>query len=297
MDYKNFIASLTSEQKKSLTEKNDCKGIQSLLFHFGGIGFFTVLILMNTKLMPVFMLLQGIFIIFLFTLLHETVHRSPFASAKLNHLSGLICSYLIFLPAQWFRFFHFEHHRYTHIPGKDPELDEPKPTTLLAYVIHVSGIPIWISQAKTLLNNAFGQIDCRFVPTSAHVDIRREARMMLGVYSFLLLISLLANSLMLLYIWIIPVLLGQPFLRLYLMAEHDRCPFVTNMFENTRTTFTNWLMRKLAWNMPYHVEHHTYPSVPFHKLPELHELIQDHLKETERGYIRFSQKYISSLSK
>lgn len=31
--------------------------------------------------------------------------------------------------------------------------------------------------------------------------------------------------------------------------------------------------RKLAWNMPYHAEHHAWPSVPFHFLPFVHKLL------------------------
>ncbi len=295
MDSRKFIASLSPEQKKSLTEKNDSDGIKSLIFHFGGIVVLGLLILMDTAWTPVFMLLQGIFIIFLFTLLHETVHKSPFASPTINRIAGLISSYLILLPAEWFRYFHFEHHRHTHIPGKDPELDEPKPTTLVEYIIHVSGLPTWYSHIKTIFMNAFTEFDYRFVPKSSHDRIRTEARMMLATYALLLILSLITQSAVLLYVWIIPVILGQPFLRLYLMAEHDRCPFVADMFANTRTTFTNKFVKQLAWNMPYHVEHHTYPSVPFHKLPELHKLIRNHLLETEKGYARFSQKYIESL--
>ena len=67
------------------------------------------------------------------------------------------------------------------------------------------------------------------------------------------------------------------------------------MLENTRTTKTTWLVRKLAWNMPYHIEHHSYPGVPFHHLPEFHTLIESHLKDVENGYIRFNVKYIESL--
>ena len=77
-----------------------------------------------------------------------------------------------------------------------------------------------------------------------------------------------------LWVWVVPALLGQPFLRLYLLAEHGDCPEVANMFENTRTTFTTRAVRWLAWNMPYHVEHHVWPTVPFHRLPEVHGLIE-----------------------
>lgn len=44
------------------------------------------------------------------------------------------------------------------------------------------------------------------------------------------------------------------------------------MFLNTRTTLTTRVVRFLAWNMPYHAEHHAMPSVPFHKLPVLHDM-------------------------
>ncbi len=59
------------------------------------------------------------------------------------------------------------------------------------------------------------------------------------------------------------------------------------MLENSRTTTTNAIVRWLAWNMPYHAEHHAYPMVPFHKLPDLHRLAAPHLKETEPGYASF----------
>ena len=30
------------------------------------------------------------------------------------------------------------------------------------------------------------------------------------------------------------------------------------------------LVRFLAWNMPYHAEHHLFPNIAFHNLPEAH---------------------------
>ena len=67
------------------------------------------------------------------------------------------------------------------------------------------------------------------------------------------------------------------------------------MFENTRTTFTNRAIRFLAWNMPYHAEHHAYPAVPFYKLPDFHELARAELKTTSDGYARFHQSYVKEL--
>ena len=39
----------------------------------------------------------------------------------------------------------------------------------------------------------------------------------------------------------------------------------------------NPVSRFVYWNMNYHVEHHMYPMVPFHRLPDLHEAIRHDL--------------------
>merc|ERR1712093_552631 len=44
----------------------------------------------------------------------------------------------------------------------------------------------------------------------------------------------------------------------------------TNAWICARTTATWALYAKLAWNMPYHIEHHSWPNCPFHKLKEVH---------------------------
>ena len=241
------------------------------------------------------MLPQGILIVFLFALLHETVHRTAFETQWLNDVVARVCSLMIALPADWFRYFHFAHHRFTQDPENDPELANPKPETLSQYVIHVSGIPMWWNHFKTLYVNATDRCRDTYVPPKGRGKVRAEARAMIAVYAVVLLLTVYFGSTTLLYVWIFPALLGQPFLRLYLLAEHGRCPLVANMLENSRTTLTNWVVRKLAWNMPFHAEHHSYPGVPFHQLPGFHALIERHLKETETGYVNFHSKYIATM--
>ena len=64
------------------------------------------------------------------------------------------------------------------------------------------------------------------------------------------------------------MIIGQPFLRLFLLAEHGFCDLTTDMTKNSRTTKTNFLVRFFMWNMNYHSEHHSTPGIPFHKLQE-----------------------------
>jgi fatty acid desaturase len=117
-----------------------------------------------------------------------------------------------------------------------------------------------------------------------HVKIIAEARIYLGLYSFFFLVSLFSASSWLLWFWIVPVLLGQPFLRLYLMAEHSGCDLSENMLENSRTTYASPIINFLAWNMPYHAEHHYLASVPFHALPALHAYTGKQVKFKGDGY-------------
>ena len=291
MDHKQFLASLSPEQCRALTETSDARGLAQLATHLGAILLLGGLIVARIPFWPLLMLPQGILLVFLFTLLHEASHATPFRSRWLNTAAAHLSGFAILLPPRWFRFFHFAHHRFTHIPGKDPELVSPKPENWRQYLVHVSGVPLWISHVRTLVANASGRCDDAFVPAGKRGAVRSEAQVMLGLYLALFAMSLALASPALLFVWLIPMVFGQPFLRLYLMAEHGRCAHVANMLENSRTTLTNMFVRRLAWNMPYHAEHHSYPTVPFHRLPELHRLAAPHLKVTETGYGRFHGKY------
>src|SRR5262245_40421646 len=270
MDHREIVTSLSQEQRDHLIEKSDLPGLPLLGLHLGGILVFGVLIAVKVPFWPLLMIPQGILIAFLFTLLHETIHQTAFRSAWLNEAVARLASFMLALPADWFRYFHFAHHRFTQDPETDPELAFAKPETPWQYVLHVSGLPVWWGHVKTLTVNALGRCRDSFVPPKGHGKVRMEARVMIAAYALVIGLSVYFRTPVLIFAWIIPALIGQPFLRLYLLAEHGRCPYVANMLENSRTTLTNILVRKLAWNMPYHAEHHSYPVVPFHRLPECH---------------------------
>lgn len=282
---------MSPQTRTRLTARSDAPGLWHLAGHGGAVVAVGVLISAGFPgwwaLLPV----QGVLLIFLFTLEHEATHQTPFASARLNEWAGRICGLILLLPFIWFRYFHLAHHRHTHDPGRDPELlAGAVPDGWRAYLIHVSGVPYWRAMLVQFARLLAGGGLADYIPINAHRRVVAEARWMALMYGVLALTLLVSPVLV--WVWIVPVLLGQPVLRLYLMAEHGRCPHVADMFENTRTTFTNRAVRWLAWNMPYHAEHHAMPAVPFHKLPELHELTRAHLRQTEDGYVRFHCGYV-----
>lgn len=295
-DHKQLIASLSDEQRFTFTAKSDTQGILHFLSHLLAIIITSIWIINAWVGWQAVLVLHGIMLVFLFTFLHETVHFTAFKTAKLNTLAGWLCALVIFLPPNWFRYFHLAHHRHTHDPEKDPELAGEKPETLFQFIKVVSGFPVWWFHLSTIFKNAFLNPGYDYVPDAGKQKIKTEAFVMLSIYALVLLVAIIFNLENLLWLWLAPMLLGQPFLRLYLMAEHGRCPNVANMLENTRTTYTTSFVRWLAWNMPYHTEHHAYPSVPFHQLPKFHKVAKAHLQVTENSYTQFHKKTVNIMT-
>ena len=290
-DHLAVIAALAPDLRDDLTRKSSAKGLAHLAGHLGAIAVCTVLIVLQPPFWYLLLPVQGVLLTFLFTLEHEATHRTPFAQDWLNDAVGRLCGLVLVLPFLWFRYFHLAHHRWTNQPGNDPELASPKPETWPQWLGHVTGLPYWAAQVRLLARLTLGRERQLWLPATAMPRIAREVRGMAALY--LVALATLARSDVLLWVWIVPMLLGQPFLRLYLLAEHGDCPQVANMFENTRTTFTTWLVRLLAWNMPFHVEHHVMPGVPFHRLPELHGLMKAQLRVTAEGYGAFTREYLA----
>lgn len=293
MDHKTFLATLPEGTLARHTQRRDRPGLWRASVHFGLIAIIGALIAVRVPGWGVLLPVQGVLIVFLFTLEHECTHKTPFATPWVNEALGHVCGAVLVLPFLWFRYFHMAHHRFTNLPGQDPELAQMPPHTRAGFWWHVSGIPLWRDLIATLLRLAAGRAGESFVPVRARSRIIREARLLLGFYAVAAATFLFSPVLV--WVWLVPLLLGQPVLRVYLLAEHGRCPQVANMFDNTRTTCTNRIVRLLAWNMPYHVEHHVAPVVPFHQLPAFHDLARDHLRHMEQGYVRFAAAHYRAL--
>ena len=290
MDHRAFLGGLPADLRDRMVERTDGPGLRHLAGHLGAVLTLGGLIAAGVPGWWLLLPVQGVLIVFLFTLEHEATHRTPFRSLWLNEWAGRLAGFLLILPFEWFRAFHMAHHRWTNLPGKDPELAGEKPGTLRAWAWHVSGVPYWRAEVRLMAALIAGRVTDGFVAAGATARVVREARIM-GIGYGLAGLTFLWTDL-LLWAWLLPMLLGQPFLRLYLLAEHGDCPEVADMFRNTRTTLTTRAVRWLAWNMPYHVEHHVWPGVPFHRLPEVHGLMRAELKVTAEGYAAFTRDYL-----
>ncbi|MEM6254282.1 MAG: fatty acid desaturase family protein [Cyanobacteria bacterium P01_D01_bin.156] len=243
------------------------------------------------------LLVYGIGLAMMFCPTHECVHRTAFANPKINEIVGWWAGLLSFYNSTFYRYYHKWHHRYTQIAGKDPELDDPKPENRVEYLWRMSGIPWWRDKVKGHIKIALGNVeDCYFLPESSHSDVIQSTRLQLGAYvAIALLTTLLGHPEFIVIYWVLPLAVGQPFLRFVLIAEHTGCSDDSNPLTNTRTTLTMWPVRFLMWNMPYHAEHHMYPSIPFHALPTAHESLKEYFTRVDSGYVRVNQEIVAEL--
>lgn len=295
-DHTTLLAGLPTDVRQTLTRKSDLRGLVHLTAHVGLVLLLCTWIGLGLAFWPLAIWPLGIALAFLFTLQHECTHATPFRARWLSEAVGRITGVILVQPFHWFRVFHLAHHRHTNDPERDPELQgDAKPETWPALIWYLSTLGYWRDKVRSLGSLAMGAADAEYIPPKARPRIVAEARVMVVIYAAAALFTVFVSPI-LFWVWLLPLVTGFPLLRLYLLAEHARCPAVTNMLENTRTTLTNRIVRFLAWNMPYHAEHHAYPAVPFHKLPALHAHTRNALKSVSPGYRNFTRNYAAGLS-
>ena len=285
---------------KRLYARSNWAGARQTLAHFALLvaGAALVLETRGTWWVAPALVLQAIFVNALFGAMHESVHYGSFRTRRLADLLAFFSGAAILNNAGFYRHYHMAHHRYTQDPARDPELiTSGTPRSWGNYLFRVSAIPFFLLRFRDIFLFPFGfKGDVDYIHPSAWPEVRRWGRWLLAFYAVLLAGSLALQSDVLLWVWLIPLAIGAPLLRLYLLCEHTLCPNSDDGFANTRTTLCNPLLRFLMWNLPYHAEHHLFPNIAFHNLPEAHRHLRPHLKYVAKGYIQVQREIVRSLA-
>jgi fatty acid desaturase len=230
---------------------------------------------------------------------HECGHGTAFRTQWMNDaVYELACFMIMRNPTAW-RWSHTRHHTDTIIVGRDPEIAVPRPAPLWRIGLNFFGlIDVPVSLARMILH-AFGQLaadEATYVPETEWNKVFRTARVWSGIYAAVILLALLVES------WLPLMLIGLP--RLYgawlhivfgLTQHAGLAEDVLDHRLNTRTVYMHPVLRFLYWNMNYHVEHHMYPMVPFHALPDLHEEIKADTPPPYSGLVEAYQEIIPAL--
>ena len=289
---------LSVTELRALQGRSDLRGAVQLSIHVAlllGAGWLVSVSSGWTVLPAVFVL--GLVQVALFAPTHECMHQTAFASKRANAIIGWLAACPAFTNLQFYTAFHWTHHRNTQIPGEDPELLAPDPKTLGVYVLRILSLPFWQLRLRVMYDSWRGDLSAYpYISRLAAPGIIRSVRAMSATMFGGAIVSAVYFGWQTPFLyWIGPQLLGQMPLRAYLLAEHTGCTEDRNGLTNTRTTLTNPLVRLLMWNMPFHAEHHLYPTIPFHRLPEAHAAIGSKLGCVQKGYARWNVDFVRSL--
>src|SRR3954469_23051669 len=285
-------APIAPDELRQLQRRSDAKGLLRLVGHLVAIGVAgAVYTVARQRGAPLGLLLPcaialGFTLVTMFATMHEAVHRTAFKSRALNDAVAWFAGLLSFYNSTFYRPYHGWHHRFTQLPGQDPELEDAKPTSLLDYFVQLSGVPWWLGKLRTHFRLATGKTSSYgFLNEETAPRVVRSVRCQLGVYAAALGAGLWLPAPYFVIYWLVPVALAQPLLRAILLAEHMGCSESSDMLSNTRTTYTVWPVRYLMWEMPYHADHHRYPALPFFALRSAHRRLEPYLSQIARtGY-------------
>ena len=224
-----------------------------------------------------------------YALSHESAHGTAFRSRWLNEMVFWLSS-LVFLEEPLHRrYTHTNHHTFTWHVGRDSQMPFDLPLTFTGWLKEVSGVAYLWFHAKTLFRlctRKYPEVLRMVTPDSELPKMTRNARL------FALIYAGIAALLALGYLWplwyfVLPRLMATPVLMLFTLVQHvEMRENSWSVMDSTRSFRTNWLVRSLYMNMNHHIEHHLYPQVPFHALPELYKAVQYQLPRPDPGLLR-----------
>lgn len=247
----------------------------TLLAAFGAV----TVVSKNIVVTVISFVLYGTVFAFAEAILHETHHRTPFRSLRINEIVHFVVGAMVLKEPIRDRWLHAAHHTYTSYPEADPEvLIEPPPSFTTATLGFLRLRPA-ARGLGAMLRNATGSADMLtriYVPPTEHRKIMWSSRAILGIYAAVIAASLAFSTWWPVLLFFVARFAGAAYHSLLIFVQHAGLEQnIADWRDNTRTVLMSPLSRFLYWNMNYHLEHHMYPTVPFHALPRLHEAIKD----------------------
>lgn len=238
----------------------------------------------------------------IFAPFHECTHQTAFAKRTTNDVGAWLTGIPFGLAPAVYRTFHFEHHRHTQDPERDPEIASAPvtalwPPTRRTWLMAVLGYNLVM--LKLRLTVGFALRPQAAWPLlggwTTHISdsgaVVRECRVLAAIWLVFLISALWwlpGGGWLLLALWLAHVLQT-----LWLMCEHTGLPHTGTILARTRTVESNAFARWWLWNMNYHAEHHAWPSIPWHQLPAAHREIADRLEAHAPGYIALHASVIA----
>jgi fatty acid desaturase len=230
---------------------------------------------------------------------HECGHGTAFKTQwKNDAVYQLACFMVMRNPAVW-KWSHSRHHTDTIIVGRDPEIVAMRPPDMIKVVLNFFMLAGYPTAFWEMLRHATGKVNASekdFIPESEQPKVVVVARIWTAIYATTLALAIYTQSILPFMIVGFPTMYGAWHMVLCGLTQHvGLAEDVLDHRLNSRTAYLNPISRFVYWNMNYHVEHHMFPMVPYHRLPELHEVMKPDCAKPYNGFIECYREIIPTL--
>jgi fatty acid desaturase len=212
---------------------------------------------------------------------HEYGHGTAFRTSWLNSFGYQLGSFMNLQEPTLWRWSHARHHTDTLVVGRDPEIDVMRPARLARIIANFFGlvyVPLMLARVAYHTTGRITSEEATFLPATEIGKVVRVARFWLVIYAAMIAACIASASMLPFLLVLGPRFYGACLGQLFVLTQHSGLgEDVLDHRLNTRTVLMNPVFRFLYLNMNYHVEHHMFPLVPYHKLPALHEEVKGDL--------------------
>ncbi len=297
-----YASPVPKEQMRALLARKDGPALRdtlmwfSLLIGFGVIGYLTW---GTAWAIPAFAAYGVLYASTSDSRWHESSHGTAFKTDWLNNALYEIASFMVLRESTIWRWSHTRHHSDTIIVGRDPEIAVPRPTHLDKVILNFFNVGAFQKYWREVWMHCTGRFtpeELTFLPEFAHAGVILRARIYIAIYAAVIGLALYTGSILPLMFIGLPTFYGAWLMVVYGYTQH--AGLAENVLDhrlNCRTVYMNGLNRYLYWNMNYHVEHHMFPLVPYHALPQLHALIKADTPTPYNGLLEAYREIIPAL--
>lgn len=287
-----FNIDIPRKEFRALLKRNNHKAVINFTVWFlllFGTGYVAYLSIGHWYMIPAFMF-YGVIYSSDNSRHHECSHGTVFKTKWPNEFFFWLCGSMEFRDNIDFRWSHTRHHSFTSVTPIDPEELSTRPPNIGLLLIDFVFLNSGIRNILTLISHSLGRPTKKaatYVPEEDFKAMYWWARAALAPHLVAIGLSIYLGSWLPVVFFSLPKFYGYFVQWTFIILQHVGLDHnVWDQRAVCRSFKLNPFLSFIYMNMENHIEHHMYPMVPYHALPELHEKIKDDLPEPYKGLIK-----------
>ncbi len=209
---------------------------------------------------------------------HEAVHGTLTENRRWNDVIGAACALPVLQNFSAYRVLHLGHHQHLGEEGDPDHYANYTRWTWMVFLMNwlrlLIGYPVYITMIPLLgfkQGTARDRVGILAEVAAAGLAVWLAWRFVPGAWLW--------------HGWLIPMVLINFMVNIRGMSQHTLLEHADDEVRGTRSILTAPLVRFFMCNENYHLEHHLYPGVPWHHLPQVHAALKEPLREQGAPYI------------